>query len=110
MITAFSSLSGLLSASSSPWRHWPFGPSLTGGWLLALTKFVFIGLVLALILWLLRWAFGPGGRFRDQEDEREQNRQSKLEAMDILRRRLAQGEISPDEFEDRKKLLDSDDD
>jgi len=110
MIKAVSCLSDLLSASGSPWRHWPFGPGLTGGWLLALSKFVFIGLVLALILWLLRWAFGPGGRFRDQEDEQEQDRQSKLQAMDILRRRLAQGEITPEEFEDRKKLLDSDDD
>mgnify|MGYP006292578847 FL=1 len=108
MIT-FPSWLHVLASSRSPWMHWPFGPSLTGGWLETLAKFVFIGLVLAGILLLLRWAFGPGGRFRDQDDG-DPDRQSRQQAMDILRRRLAEGQITPEEFAQRKELIESDDD
>ncbi len=87
------------------WQSWPFGPSLTGGWLLSLSKFVFIGLVLALIIWLLRWAFGPGGPFRGREFDSQSEDKSRDEALDILRRRMAKGEISLEEFELRRRAL-----
>ena len=75
----------------SAWTAWPFGPGPTGGVLLILSKFLFIAVVLALIIFLLRWAFGPGGRFRDNRSE---SREKALEALDM---RLAKGEITPEE-------------
>ncbi len=79
----------------SQWTHWPFGPSILGGWLNMLTKFVFIGLVLALLMYLLRYLFGPGGPMRE-DPAPEDNADPALE---ILRSRLASGEISPEEYE-----------
>jgi len=84
---------------AEPWAAWPFGPGPAGGVLLMLSKFVFIACVLALIIFLLRWAFGPGGRFRD---ERSESRERALESLDM---RLARGEITPEEYRQRKKAL-----
>jgi len=85
----------------SEWSHWPFGPTLLGGWLNMLTKFIFIGLVLALIMYLLRYLFGPGGPMRENNPDADAPDQ----AMEILRRRLAAGEINPEEFERLRAML-----
>ena len=90
------------------WSKWPFGPSFTGGWLLAISKFVFIGFVLALIILILRHLFGPGGRLRDPEFDTENSIQEKEGPVQILERRLAQGEISEQEFQVKKRLIQDD--
>ena len=99
----------VLFAAGNPgdWSGFPFGPGLTSSWLLAVCKFVFIGLVLALIIWLLRKGFGPGGPFRDQDLDREAEelRAGRREALRILDRRLADGEITDAEYVHKKKLL-----
>ncbi|RQD68118.1 MAG: SHOCT domain-containing protein [Desulfonatronovibrio sp. MSAO_Bac4] len=93
--------------SNVDWSYWPFGEGFTGSWILTLSKFVFIGVILAVILGFLRILFGPKGIFRDKEMdlEAEQERERVREAVDILRQRLAKGEISEDEFEHKKWLL-----
>lgn len=95
------------AARSPDWSRWPFGPGLTGGWLLALTKFLFIGLALAGIILLLRFLFGPRGRLRDAslDEEAKRDRQSRQESLDILRKRFAAGEIDEEEFTRSKRLL-----
>lgn len=85
----------------SQWAHWPFGPSFLGSWLNMLTKFIFIGLVLALMMYLLRYLFGPGGPMREDT----QTEEGPDQAMEILRRRLASGEVSPKEYEQLRQLL-----
>lgn len=90
---------------NSDWTNWPFGPGFTGGFLLIITKFIFIGLVLALILGLLRWAFGPGGKLRDPEWDQENRTVQGDEALTILKTRLAKGEISLKEYEERRQAL-----
>lgn len=97
----------ILAAKGNNWGHWPFGPGFEGGWLFAILKFVFIAIILALLLALLRWAFGPGGFLRDKEleAEAEKERASKQEAIRILDERLARGEIAIDEYEKRKQVL-----
>jgi uncharacterized membrane protein len=85
----------------SEWSYWPFGPTLLGSWLNMLTKFIFIGLVLALIMYLLRYLFGPGGPMR--EDAQAEGVPD--QAMEILRRRLATGEINAEEYERLRKML-----
>ncbi len=97
----------IFNFSDVDWSYWPFGEGFTGSWILILSKFVFIGVILAVILGFLRVLFGPRGFFRDKEMdiEAEQERQRVREAVDILRQRLARGEISEDEFEYKKWLL-----
>lgn len=85
----------------SQWTHWPFGPSILGGWLNMLTKFIFIGLVLALLMYLLRYLFGPGGPMREDPTSKDETDP----ALEILRRRLASGEISPQEYEQLLAIL-----
>ncbi|HDQ41016.1 MAG TPA: hypothetical protein ENN39_08335 [Desulfonatronum sp.] len=93
---------GLFAAQMpSEWSHWPFGPSILGGWLNMLTKFIFIGLVLVLIMYLLRYLFGPGGPMREETQAGEASDQ----ALEILRRRLASGEITLEEYEKLQKAL-----
>jgi uncharacterized membrane protein len=95
-----------LAAQSEGWGTWPFGQGFTAGWLMTLSKFVFIGLILGLIMLALRFLFGPRGPLRDKDLEREaeEEKQRVNEAMDVLRKRLAAGEISEEELE-RKKIL-----
>ncbi len=99
----------VLFAAGNPgdWSAFPFGPGFTGSWLLAVCKFVFIGLVLTLIIWLLRKVFGPGGPLRDEglDREAEAARAGRLEALRILDRRLASGEITDEDYVQKKKLL-----
>lgn len=95
-----------LAQRAGSWDHWPFGPGFLGGWLLTLTKFVFIGLVLAVIIWVLRWAFGPGGWLRDEElDRPEDDSEDRSTPLRILDERLARGEISPEEYRRRRQAL-----
>jgi uncharacterized membrane protein len=95
-----------LAQHGGSWSHWPFGPGFLGGWLLTLSKFVFIGLVLAVIIWVLRWAFGPGGWLRDEGlDRPEAESEDRSSALHILDERLARGEITPEEYRERKQAL-----
>ncbi|MCF8104130.1 MAG: SHOCT domain-containing protein [Desulfohalobiaceae bacterium] len=93
--------------AAGQWTGFPFGPGLAGSWLLAICKFLFIGLVLALIMWILRRVFGPGGFLRDRELDREaaEERQNRREARMVLEQRLARGEISPEDYTKRKETL-----
>lgn len=87
------------------WAHWPFGPSFVGSWLNMLTKFVFIGMVLALMMYLLRFLFGPGGPMREDPHPESSDERIIEEAVAILRKRMLEGRIAPEEFEQAKKLL-----
>ncbi|TVQ99378.1 MAG: hypothetical protein EA399_07230 [Desulfovibrionales bacterium] len=89
----------------SEWAHWPFGPSFVGSWLNMLTKFVFIGFVLALMMYLLRYLFGPGGPMREDPHCESSDEQILEQAVTILRKRMMEGKIEPEEFERTKKLL-----
>ncbi len=96
----------LFVQNKGSWSQWPFGASVTGSWLLALSKFVFIGIILAVIILILRFVFGPKGALRDKElDMEAKEEENKKEAMNILRKRLARGDISIEEFEKKKRLL-----
>ncbi|RQD64639.1 MAG: SHOCT domain-containing protein [Desulfonatronovibrio sp. MSAO_Bac4] len=97
----------LFNFSEIDWSYWPFGEGFTGSWILTLTKFIFVGVILAVILGFLRLLFGPKGFFRDEEMDREaeEERQKVREAVDVLRQRLVNGEITEEEFEHKKWIL-----
>ena len=90
---------------SSEWAHWPFGPSFVGSWLNMLTKFIFIGLVLALMMYLLRYLFGPGGPMREDPQSEPSEEQVIEQAVAILRKRMIAGRLDAQEFDRIKKLL-----
>ena len=89
----------------SEWAHWPFGPSFVGSWLNMLTKFVFIGLVLAAMMYLLRYLFGPGGPMRDDGLDAPPDEQVLEQALAVLRKRMMEGRIAPEDFERARKLM-----
>lgn len=97
------------SRGGDSWSMWPFGPGFTGSWLLSISKFLFIGVILALILWLLRWSFGPGGFLRDDDLDQDQDQdrlQSNIqEALSILEERLDQGKINREDYDKLREAL-----
>ena len=105
----FDLLSGFVcrAGAGMDWSHWPFGPGMTGSWLMTLSKFAFMGVILAIILGILRYFFGPGGMMRDPEMDREaeEERREIRKSVNLLRERLARGEISEEEFERTKRIL-----
>jgi putative membrane protein len=80
-----------------------YGPGMMGGWgsgygmwFFPLIMMVFWIAVIVGIIFLIRWAIiSSRGPQAPREDE----------AMEILKRRFASGEISKEEFEERKKVL-----
>jgi putative membrane protein len=67
-----------------------------GGWwiLMAIGMVLFWGLVILGIVWLVRELSGGRGWFRSEPD-----------AVAILERRLAEGTISPEEYRERREIL-----
>ena len=76
---------GWWNGSAAPWYGMIFGP---------IAMIVFIALTVLVIVWLWRTA-GPGWRSSVQGNS----------ALDILKDRLARGEIDRAEYEERRQLL-----
>lgn len=75
------------------WSTWPFGMGVVDSWIFIILKFIFIGLVLGIIIVLLRWFLNLG----DKEIYKD--------PLDILKQRLAKGEIDIEEYENLKKKI-----
>ncbi len=69
--------------------HW--GDWMMGGWLYML---LFWAVIIAGIVLFIKWASGE----RDSDSRRDS-------ALEILKRRYARGEISKEEFEEKKKQI-----
>lgn len=78
---------GWWDGSSAPWYGMIFGPIM---------MIAFIALTVLIIAWLLR-LFGLGWQSTTRKES----------AIDILKDRLARGEINPSEYEERRRLLSS---
>ncbi|WP_245582963.1 SHOCT domain-containing protein [Sediminimonas qiaohouensis] len=70
---------------------WGGGHGIFGG----LMMIAFWGIVIALIVFAVKWA----------SDRQGQGQGTRRDAMDILRERFASGEIDEEEFERRRKVL-----
>jgi len=79
------------------WRAWPFNAGYGEHILPAIARMGFIILIFAVIIIFLRVLFGPKGRFRDHEMDREAREQTAAERA-ALEQRLARGEITEFEY------------
>jgi putative membrane protein len=83
------------------WGQYGWGPGMMGGgwgygmgWFGSLLMLAFWALVIVGLVFLIRW-FALMGRERRGEDS----------ALEVLKQRYAKGEISKEEFEEKKKDL-----
>jgi putative membrane protein len=80
-------------ADSWGWHHGDVG---IGWWfVMMIGMVVFWGAVVAFVVWLLRGGLGARGDVAAQKEE----------PLELLRRRLADGSVSVEEFEQRRALL-----
>jgi uncharacterized membrane protein len=80
-------IAGIAQLADVTWNH--MNDWSVGGWLLMVA---FWALIIVGIFWLIRAAAGP-------------DRESHQDASEILERRLAQGEISTEEYRERSAAL-----
>jgi len=71
----------------SHYHTWPFGVGASDGLLFIVLKFLFIGVILGFIIFILKLILGPSLKKDIQSDPTE-----------ILKIRLAKGEISEEEY------------
>jgi putative membrane protein len=96
-------LLSMLGASSAAWAHEQGGPYYgphMPGWMFfgSVLMIVFIGAVVAVVAFLVRWHGGPG---RGMAPYPPPGRTP----LDILKERFAHGEIDEEEFEERRRVL-----
>jgi len=98
-------LAGFFDFMDDPkWRAWPFNSGYGEQLLPSLARLLFVALILGAILLFLRILFGPGGRFRDEELDREAREQTERERAE-LKEQLDKGEISEIEYKMKMKGL-----
>ena len=74
-------------------QDWGWGHMILG----SLMMVIFWGMVIAVIVFGVRWMIGSSSRNMPSPSENN--------PLDILKQRFARGEIDREEFEDRKQLL-----
>jgi uncharacterized membrane protein len=89
---------------ASPWEVWPFSSGGEEPILFVLTKGLFIIAIFAVVILFVRWAFGPGGALAEpwMREEWAQRRQRQL---DQLEQDLAEGKITRQRYERKKRKL-----
>lgn len=81
---------------------WGYGQHMWGGqgWFLGpLAMIAFLVVVILLVVLLVRWLSGPG--------DRPGAHLSRESALDTLQQRYARGEIDREEYEERRRVLES---
>ncbi|MEF2229753.1 MAG: SHOCT domain-containing protein [Pseudodesulfovibrio sp.] len=96
---------GFLDFMDNPiWRAWPFNAGYGEHLLPAVARMIFVALIMGGVLLFLRFLFGPGGRLRDEEMDREAEAERRRERAE-LDEQLAGGKISEMEYKVRMKGL-----
>lgn len=107
----WSVLSFLCQQGRSGWAMWPFGPSFGGGWGPTLARYGIALSFLVVIAFFLRFLFGPGGPMRPEEfgTEHIEERKKRKAELKELKARFKRGEISAEEYMQKRLELLSDD-
>lgn len=106
MIESVSSIASFILGkyeSNPHWDHWPFGPGYGDFWASAL-KMLFVAAILGVIIIFLRYLFGPNGRFRDHEMDREAE-EMRVKALQQLDEDLKNGKITELDYKFMKKRI-----
>lgn len=84
------------------WRTWPFGYGWGDSWLFVGAKLLFIVLLFAAIIFVIRRLFGPRGPLREKwmDEDWEHQRQERLRDLD---EKLANGELDRAAYERRRR-------
>lgn len=82
------------------WEGWPFGGSMAGSITASVARIAFVLVVFGIIVWFLRFLYGPKGKLRPKEfgTEHIEERKRKKATVGELRRKYKAKEISLDEF------------
>jgi hypothetical protein len=107
----FSLMVSAQAAGRTGWEGWPFGGSGPGGAVLAsAARILFILAVFALLAWVLRRLFGPGGPLRPREfgTEHIEERRRREAARRELHARWKAGELDDAAYAAARKALDGD--
>jgi len=88
------------------WAGWPFSAGYGESWGPTIAKGIFSLAILLLIVFYLRFLFGPNGKFRDHELDREAE-EERLAALAQLEKDYAAGDVSDLEYKYRKKRINS---
>lgn len=87
-----SALGALLVLADQDWDHMDWG---AGWWIvMVLGMVLFWGLVAVAVVWVVRELGRGGSRTPGREDP-----------LEVLRQRLAEGQISVEEYEERRRVL-----
>ncbi len=78
------------------YHTWPFGLGVSDGLLFIVLKFLFIGLILGFIIFILKLILGPSLK-----------KDIPLDPSEILKIRLAKGEISEEEYNKLRSIIDN---
>lgn len=92
----------IASNATSEWFMWPFSRGYGEGFWPTAAKFLFVAAIFAGICLFLRFLYGPNGKFRDKELDREYEeiRQKELQRLED---KFRSGEITKEQYEWRKE-------
>lgn len=92
----------LAQEAPSEWFMWPFSRGYGEGFWPFAAKFVLVAVIFAGICVFLRFLYGPNGKFRDLELDREYEEIRRKE-LAKLEERFQRGEITREQYEWRKE-------
>ncbi len=92
----------LAEKTPSEWFMWPFSRGYGESFWPTAAKFIFVAFIFAAICVFLRFLYGPNGKFRDKEldKEYEELRQQELQKLEA---EYLRGEITKEQYEWRKE-------
>jgi uncharacterized membrane protein len=89
------------------WVIWPFSPGFGETWLAAGARMLFVAAILGVVALLLRFLYGPKGRWRPKEFGTEHiERRNELNArIRKEKERVARGELTKGEFIEKARQM-----
>lgn len=93
-------------ARAADWTSWPFA-GFGESFLPAAARVLFVAAIFVAVGLMLRWLFGPGGRFRPREfgTDHIAPRRERTARIRELRARCKRGEISMEQYLDESRRI-----
>ena len=88
------------------WRMWPFNAGYGDHIVPAIARMIFVAMIFGVIIFFLRFLYGPKGIWRDPELDREAD-EIRAQEKAILDEQLKNGEITEFEYQIKLKGIES---